>query len=68
MAIRHGACKSAAVTIADVYQLLGVPDQFAFFVHGRAHAVPHESRELMYGFLDVHLKPPEATGTRLVGP
>lgn len=52
--------------VADVYQLLGVPEQFAFFVHGRAHAVPHESRELIYGFLDVHLKPPAATQTRLV--
>jgi dienelactone hydrolase len=54
--------------VADVYQLLGAPDQFAFFVHGRAHSVPHESRELIYGFLDVHLKPPEATRTRLVAP
>jgi hypothetical protein len=32
----------------------------------RGHAVPHESRELIYGFLDAHLKPPEATRTRLV--
>ena len=52
--------------IADVYDLLGRPEQFAFFVHGRGHAVPHESRELIYGFLDHHLKPPEATQTHLV--
>jgi dienelactone hydrolase len=52
--------------IADVYELLGAADQFAFFVHGRGHAVPHESRELIYGFLDAHLKPPKATQTHLV--
>jgi dienelactone hydrolase len=52
--------------VADVYQLLGKPEQFAFFVNGRGHAVPHESRELIYDFLDAHLKPREATQTSLV--
>jgi len=52
--------------IADVYELLGQAQNFAFFVHGRGHSVPHESRELIYGFLDAHLKPAEATQTRLV--
>jgi len=52
--------------VADVYDLIGKPENFAFFVHGRGHAVPHESRELIYGFLDAHLKPPEATKTSLV--
>lgn len=52
--------------IADVYELLGVPENFSFFVHGRKHSVPHESRELIYGFLDAHLKPATATATRLV--
>jgi len=52
--------------VADVYDLLGVPGQFAFYVHGHGHAVPHESRQLIYGWLDMHLKPPEATATRLV--
>lgn len=52
--------------VADVYELLGHPEQFAFFVHGRGHALPHESRELIAGFLDVHLKPPEATAARLI--
>lgn len=47
--------------IADVYQLLGQPEQFEFFVHGRGHAVPYESRELIYAFLDAYLKPAEAT-------
>jgi dienelactone hydrolase len=53
--------------IADVYELTGKPENFAFFIHGRAHSVPHESRELIYGFLDTHLKPAETTTTRLLG-
>ncbi|MDW8078876.1 MAG: dienelactone hydrolase family protein [Thermoguttaceae bacterium] len=52
--------------VAEVYQLVGVPQNFAFFVHGRGHAVPYESRQLIYGFLEVHLKPREATQARLV--
>jgi hypothetical protein len=52
--------------VAEVYELVDKPENFAFFVHGHAHAVPHESRELIYGFLDAHLKPPEATKTSLV--
>lgn len=52
--------------IGDVYDLVGQPENFAFFVHGRGHSVPHESRELIYGFLDAHLKPPAETQTRLV--
>jgi dienelactone hydrolase len=53
--------------IADVYELIGRPENFAFFIHGRGHSVPHESRELIYGFLDMHLKPAEVTQTRLLG-
>lgn len=56
----------ALLKVAEVYQLLGVPQNFAFFVHGRGHAVPYESRQLIYGFLEVHLKPPEATKARPV--
>jgi hypothetical protein len=54
--------------VMDVYELEGAPERFAFFVHGHGHAVPHESRELIYGWLDMHLQPPEATETRLVAP
>jgi hypothetical protein len=53
--------------VMDVYERENVPGNFAFFVHGRGHAAPHESRELIYAFLDVHLKPPAATATRRVG-
>ncbi len=37
------------------------PQNFGFYVHGRGHSVAHESRELIYGFMDAHLKPPAAT-------
>ncbi len=52
--------------IADLYQLLGKPENFAFFVHGRGHSVPYESRELIYSFLDAHLKPTETLQVQLL--
>ncbi len=52
--------------IADVYQLAGKPENFSFYVHGRGHSVPHESRALMYAFLEAHLKPASATRTHPV--
>ncbi len=54
-------------SVMGVYDLLGASPNFAFFVHGRGHSVAYESRELIYGWLDSHLKPAEATQTRLVG-
>ena len=52
--------------IMDVYELTGAPQNFAYFVHGQGHSVGHASRSLIYGWMDTHLKPPEATATRLV--
>ena len=52
--------------IMDVYELEDAAQNFGFYVHGRGHSVAHESRQLIYGFMDSHLKPPEATRTRLV--
>ena len=52
--------------VMDVYGLEKTPQNFAFYVHGRAHSVAHESRQLIYGWMDTHLKPPEATVTRRV--
>lgn len=52
--------------VMDVYELVDVPENFAFFVHGRGHSVAHESRQLIYGWMDAHLKPAEATRTHLV--
>lgn len=52
--------------IMDVYELEKAPQNFAFYVHGRGHSVAHESRALIYAWLDSHLKPPEATATQLL--
>ena len=52
--------------IMDVYELEKAPGNFAFFVHGRGHSVAHESRQLMYGWMDAHLKPESVTKTHLV--
>ncbi len=54
--------------VMDVYDLEEAPQNFAFYVHGRGHSVAHESRELIYGWMDTHLKPPAATKTRLLKP
>ena len=45
--------------IMDVYSLFHVPQNLAFYVHGRAHSVADESRALMYAWMDAHLKPEE---------
>ncbi|WP_417378666.1 dienelactone hydrolase family protein [Gimesia sp.] len=54
--------------VMDVYELEKAPQNFAFYVHGKGHSVAHESRELMYGWMDTHLKPPATTKTKLVTP
>ncbi len=52
--------------VADVYEILGVPQNFEFFVHQRGHSMPLETRELMGAFFDAHLKPKAATEVRPV--
>lgn len=52
--------------IMEIYELENVAQNFGFYVHGRGHSVKHESRELIYGWMDTHLKPPQATATKLV--
>ncbi len=52
--------------VMDVYGLEKAPQNFAFYVHGRGHSVAHESRQLMYAWMDTHLKPPAATRPRLL--
>ncbi|QDU49914.1 dienelactone hydrolase family protein [Gimesia panareensis] len=54
--------------VMDVYELEKAPQNFAFFVHGKGHSVAHESRALMYAWMDTHLKPESATKTRLIQP
>jgi len=54
------------LSIAELYDIADAPENYAFFTHGRGHSVPHETRQLMYGWMDNYLKPPEATATTLV--
>lgn len=54
--------------VMDIYELEQAPQNFGFFVHGRGHSVAHESRQLIYGWMDTHLKPAEATQTQLLTP
>ena len=56
----------ALLRIMDVYELEKAPQNFAFYVHGRGHSVAHESRALIFGWMDVHLKPPSVTQTHLL--
>lgn len=52
--------------LMDVWELEKAPQNFAFYAHGRGHSVAHESRQLMYGWMDTHLKPEAATKTHLL--
>lgn len=52
--------------VMDVYELENAANNFSFYIHGAGHSVPHASRSLIYAWMDTHLKPPEATATRLV--
>jgi len=54
--------------IMDIYELENASQNFGFYVHGRGHSVAHESRQLIYGWMDTHLKPAEATQTQLLTP
>ena len=52
--------------VMDVYELENAAANFAFYSHGQGHSVPYEARQLIYGWLDKHLKGPEATRANLV--
>lgn len=52
--------------LMDVWELEQAPQNFSFYVHGRGHSVAHESRQLIYGWMDTHLKPEAATKTHRV--
>ncbi len=52
--------------VMDIYEVVGKPDNFAFFIHGKKHSISHESRELIYGWFDSRLKPLEVTKTHLI--
>jgi pimeloyl-ACP methyl ester carboxylesterase len=55
------------LAISDVYALLGAPENFAFYVHAQGHSVNYESRALIYGWMDKHLKPADELAAHLVG-
>jgi len=42
--------------LCALYSLLGHPENYAFFVHGKGHSVPKESQDLIYRFLAEHLE------------
>ncbi len=42
--------------VMEVYELTKAPGNFAFYVHGRGHSAAHESRALMYAWMDAHLQ------------
>ena len=50
--------------VMDVYELEGAPKNFAFYAHGQGHSVPYEARQLIYGWLDKHLKGEDVTRCR----
>ena len=54
--------------LMDVWELEAAAENFAFFAHGRGHSIKHESRELIYAWMNTHLKPAEATKTERVSP
>lgn len=52
--------------LMEVWELEKAPQNYGFYAHGRGHSVEHESRQLIYAWMDSHLKPVEFTATRLV--
>jgi dienelactone hydrolase len=52
--------------VMDVYELEGAAQNFAFYAHGQGHAVTYEGRQLISGWLDKHLKEPEAVQATLI--
>ena len=41
--------------LGELYGFLQVPENFAFYIHGKGHTLPADSRALIYGFLQDHL-------------
>ncbi|NLF07344.1 MAG: alpha/beta fold hydrolase [Pirellulaceae bacterium] len=46
--------------LADLWQLHGSPENFAFYVRGQKHSCQHDTRELIYAWIDKHLETPHA--------
>ncbi len=43
-------------SVMRVYDLVGAPQNLAYFVHGQGHSVPPEVHAVLYGWLDAKLK------------
>lgn len=54
------------LSVSTIYGLVGAPENHAFYFHGHGHGARFDARELMYGWLDMHLKPATATEARLL--
>lgn len=52
--------------IARLYQTLGASQSYSFYVHGENHTFEVDSRELVYAWMDKHLKPASETVPRPV--
>tara|TARA_B100001123_G_scaffold444900_2_gene594971 strand:+ start:90 stop:368 length:279 start_codon:yes stop_codon:yes gene_type:complete len=59
-------CTQRQRVLMEICEVEKAPENFSFYIHGRGHTVAHESRSLIYGFMDAHLKPAKATATKLV--
>lgn len=49
------------LSVSRIYEVVSAPENHAFYFHGHGHGAPLDSRELMYGWLDMHLKAGEAS-------
>ncbi len=47
--------------LTDLWNLLGTPENFAFYVRGQKHSCQHDVRELIYAWIDKQLDVPCAT-------
>lgn len=52
--------------LMELWELHDAAQNLSFYVHGQGHAIEHDARELIYGWLDKHLKPPQVTAAPLV--
>ena len=52
--------------LMELWELHDEPQKMSFYCHGQGHAIEHDARQLIYGWLDKHLKPSHVTAAPLV--